>query len=242
MLVAVQFAGAAVAGLHLIDHEQNVTRLRQFPCGLDVFLRQAVHAALALNGFDQQGAYVAHVQRRLQRVCVVGGHMPESLREGPEIMMERILPRGRQRGEGAAVEAVFQREDDGAHVFAVLEGAVTTRGLDGAFVGLRAGVAEKHALHARALAQALRQERLRRGVVQVAGVGKLPGLRAHRRDPALIPIAQGIHGDAAAHVDIGFAGLVIQMAALAPHKGDGSAGIGMGHILAVQSLNIGHAQ
>ena len=95
---------------------------------------------------------------------VVGRNVDEAGGEGREMAVEDRLPGGGEHGQGAAVEAVFQRDDDRADAVAVSVRGVFAGNFDGAFVGFGAGVAEECALHAGAFAQQLRETGLRGGV------------------------------------------------------------------------------
>ncbi len=85
-----------------------------------------------------------------------GGGVAEAVGEGEEIVVEHVLPGGGQRGHRPAVEGVFQGQN-GAPALAVLVKGVLPGQLDEPLVALRAGVAEKHVGHARALAEHLGQ-------------------------------------------------------------------------------------
>ena len=118
--------------------------------------------------------------------------------------MEHVLTGRGERRDRAAVEAVFER-DDGVILRALAVGGVLARGLDGALVGLGAGVGEEDFLHAGFFAQQLRQLRVGRGVVEVGGVLHGAQLLGHGADPRGVGDAEAVDGDARRHVDIDLA-------------------------------------
>ena len=87
-----------------------------------------------------------------QGVDVAGLDVLEALVEGAEVVVEHALPGGGQGSNGAAMEAVDQR-DDVVAVSTVFVEAVLAGGLDGALVGLCARVAEEHPALSGALAE-----------------------------------------------------------------------------------------
>ena len=115
--------------------------------------------------------------------------------------MEHLLTGGGQGGDGAAMEAVDQRDDRGA-VLAVVVHAVLAGGLDGTLVGLGTGVAEEHLAHAGALAQLFGQLAAGGSIVQVGGVLQLVGLVGHGLGPSQVTVAQAVDADAAGEVQI----------------------------------------
>src|SRR5699024_5880084 len=98
--------------------------------------------------------------------------------------------------------------------FAVVVEAVFPGGLDGALVGLGAGVCEEDLVHAGALAQPLGQLGAGAGIVKIGGVLELMGLVGHRLGPAQIAVAQAVHPDAAGEVQI-----FLALGALGVHAG-----------------------
>ena len=155
--------------------------------------------------------------------------MDKARQQRLELGVILVLPRGGERRERAAVEALFEREDR-VSIRAVGLGCVLARGLDGALVRLGAGVGEEDALHARALAEELREIRGGRGVKQVRDVLHLPELRRDGGDPLGIRNAEGVHADAAREIDVPPAGLVEHLGAAAGDDLHREAGVGMGDV------------
>ena len=103
---------------------------------------------------------------RLEIVEIVRLGIGKALRQRQKVVVEHVLTGRGERCDRAAVEAVFER-DDGVVFRALVLSRVFARGLDGAFVGLRAGVGEEDLFHAGLFAQQLRQLRVGRGEVEV---------------------------------------------------------------------------
>ena len=146
--------------------------------------------------------------------------------------MEHLLTGGGQGGDGAAVEAVHQRDDRGA-VLVVVVHAVLTGSLDGALVGLGTGVAKEHLAHAGALAQLFGQLAAGGRVVEVGGVLQLMGLLGNGFGPVQITVAQTVDTDAAGKIQILLAFGPDGTQAVAFFQHDGVAVIGVQDVFAV---------
>ena len=138
------------------------------------------------------------------------------------------------------VEAVFKR-DDMVAVRAVMFDSPLARELDGAFVRLRAGIAEHRLPHAGARAELFRKQRLRRGIIPVGSVLQLQQLGHHRRLPGRVGKAEAVHRNARAEVDIRLALAVINGAALAAHQDRRMPAIGVFNIGFIQLADL-HAR
>ena len=135
----IKFAGASVAGLNFIHDDQNVLLFAELHNFCNIICRKLIHAALALNRFDHDGGAGIFVSQAMQLRNVSGRCVDKSFRERSEFRVEAVLAGCRQCGDGAAVEAVLQR-DDGMAAFAVLQEGIAAGRLDGTFVGLGSGV------------------------------------------------------------------------------------------------------
>ena len=193
-------AGAAHAGLHLVHNEHQIFFIAELAHSLHIVGVQRHDAALALDEFQHDGAGVA-VHQLLQRLDIPRRGVQEPLIEGAEIVVEHLLTGGGQGGDGAAMEAVDQRDDRGA-VLAVVVHAVLAGGLDGTLVSLGTGVAEEHLAHAGALAQLFGQLAAGRGVVKVRGMLQLVGLLGNGLGPVQITVAKAVHANAAGKIQI----------------------------------------
>ena len=199
--------------------------------GLHIVRVQRHHAALALNEFQHHGAGVA-VHQLLQRFHIACRSIQEALVEGAEVVVEHLLTGGGQGGDGAAVEAVHQRDDRGA-VLAVVVHAVLTGGLDCTLVGLGTGVAEENLAHSGALAQLFGQLAAGGRVVEVGGVLQLMGLLGNGFGPVQITVAQTVDTDAAGKIQILLAFGPDGTQAVAFFQHDGVAVIGVQDVFAV---------
>ena len=231
MLAAQEGAGAAHAGLHLVHDEHKVFFVTELAHGLHIVRVQRHHAALALNEFQHHGAGVA-VHQLLQRFHIARRSIQEALVEGAEVVVEHLLTGGGQGGDGAAVEAVHQR-DDGIAALAVVVEAVLAGRLDGALVGLGAGVAEEDLAHAGALAQLFGQLAAGGGVVEVRRMLELVGLFGHGLGPVHITVAKAVDADAAGEIQILLALRALGVQAVALFQHDGIAVIGVQDVFAV---------
>ena len=127
------------------------------------------------------------------------------------------------------MEAVHQRQD-GVAVRALFIGRVLSCHLDGAFVGLRAGVGKEDLLHAGSFAEHFGELGARLGVVQVGGVLHHVQLGDDRSFPGFILNAKGSYADAAGQIHIFLAVHIRHMAALAGDNLHWKALIRTGHI------------
>ena len=103
-LVGVELAGAAVAGLDLIDHQGDVIVSAELGGGTDEFGGQGIDTALALDAFQQDARGVQLCHGLGQGLDVVGLHMGEAGGQGLEILVEVVLARGGQGGQSPSVE------------------------------------------------------------------------------------------------------------------------------------------
>ena len=231
MLAAQEGAGAANAGLDFIHDEDEIFFIAELPDRLNILRVQRHNAALALHQLQHHRAGMA-VHQLGQRLQVARRGVEEALVEGAEVVVEHLLTGGGQGGDGAAVEAVHQR-DDGIAALAVVVEAVLAGRLDGALVGLGAGVAEEDLAHAGALAQLFGQLAARGGVVEVRRMLELVGLFGHGLGPVHITVAKAVDADAAGEIQILLALRALGVQAVALFQHDGIAVIGVQDVFAV---------
>ena len=199
--IGIQGAGPAVAGLNLIDHEEDILLLQE---RIQFFHKTGIqrnHAALALNALDEDCGDGAAGAQLFQGFQISGGEGGKAGRQGLIQLMVMRLPGGGQGGQRPAVEAVFQRDNGGTGGPFVFRSPLAG-GLDGALVGFGAGVGEEDLRHPRFQAQGFRQSGAGSGVVKVGHVLHAVDLLFHGGDPFLIRDAEGRNGDAGSHVDI----------------------------------------
>ncbi|MCY1420806.1 hypothetical protein D9M71_364400 [compost metagenome] len=210
-------AGAAEAGLDLVDDQHDVALVAEAPQILGEACVQRLEAALALHRLEDDAADFLdvdlHVEQalhggagglgtdavvgaRVRQVVDRAGQAADLLLVGGDLAVEV------QRGQGAAVEAAVE----GDHRAAPGGGADDLQGVLGglgAAVGEHAGQAVGHRHEARQgrqqLAVALVGQRVE------CRVGQPPGLPAHRLDDARVAVAEVEHADAADEVDVALA-------------------------------------
>ena len=199
--IGIHGAGTAVAGLNLIDHEEDILLLQE---RVQFFRKTGIqrdHAALALDAFDEDRGDGAAGAQLLQRFQIAGGEGGKAGRQGLIQLMIMILAGGGKGGQRPAVKAVFQRDDGGTGRAFVFRGPLAG-GLDGALVGLGPGIGEEDLRHPRFPAQGFRQPGARSGVIEVGHVLHTADLLLHGGDPFIVRDAERGDGDAGPHVDI----------------------------------------
>ena len=154
--------------------------------------------------------------------------------------MEMVLACCGQGGQGSAVEAVFESQN-GVAVLTLLLGRVLSCHLDGALVGLSAGVSEKHLVHAGLFAQKLGKPGAGLGIIQVGGMLQGRCLLGNCLYPYIVAQAEAGNADAAAHVDVFPAVSAVVDAALAGDDLNGKTAVSTGHILLVQRNDAVHS-
>ena len=212
-----------------------------------------MHAALALDGLEQHGADVGAALGKdgAQGLDVVGVDGHEAAGQRLERVLRPALHCGRDGLHRAAVEALVEADDVVATVAAAL--GVQARELDGALVGLGAGVAKERAPE-------LRFIRGGRGGLALAGVGglrehtghlapvldlevvgdvqQLGHLAAHGRVERGVVVAQTVHGDAGKEVEVVVALVVGEVHAVATHELDRRAAERVHHVGVVELLGL----
>ena len=168
-LIAVEEAGAPVAGLHLVNQQQDIPFLAE---GGDLFHKfgfERDDPALSLNHFNHNsGGVPADLCKQILKVVCLG--IAEAGGKGIEKPVHRRLSGGGQGRDGAPVKGVDQG-DDLAALGAVLFLGVLPRGFDHALIGLGAGVREEHLLHPGFFAEELCRFLAGGRVVVVADMG-----------------------------------------------------------------------
>ena len=187
------------------------------PRGLQELVGARVDAGFALHGFQQHAANLRALlgEERFQRGDVVGRRRDEAVGQRLEdLLLDRLGRRG-QRGQGAAVEAALQRHDEPGRLrLAARLGAhapVQACQLDGAFVGLGAGVREeglpRHLLIGgrglvEQVGQALRKLAATFYIVVVAHVHEARGLFGDRGDERGMAVPHADDADAPDEVQV----------------------------------------
>ena len=157
MLVRAPLAGAAHARLNLIDNQQRAGGTRESARLCKELLRKRPHAAFALDGFDEDGADVGG-KFRAQVAYIIKAHELDAGNHGRERLAVLCFVRCRHGTEGAAVEALLERQEFGAdfRAFAAPQPCVGARQLERALPGFGAGVGEESTVETGALREAHR--------------------------------------------------------------------------------------
>src|SRR6185437_11725104 len=112
MHVGEELAGAAKAGLDLVEHEQNVVLFAGGGDFAQVAVGRDEDAGLALDGLDEEGAGLRR-DGAAQRVGVTEGDDLEARGERPETLAVLLFGGEADDGDGAAVEVVGDDDDLG---------------------------------------------------------------------------------------------------------------------------------
>ena len=141
-LIGEQIAGAAHAGLHLVEHQQQAVVVAELAQRPEEGMRRGAHAAFALHRLDQDAGGV-RADRLLDGLEIAERHLVEAIHRRPEAFeIFRRAGRG-QRRQRAAVKRAFEG-DDAVALGMALGGVIFARDLDRAFHRLGAGIGEEH--------------------------------------------------------------------------------------------------
>ena len=174
---------------------------------------------------------------RFHAIQVVGIGIAEPLGEGEKVVVELILPRGRQSRDRASVEGVTEGNDRSAALAIPIKGVFPGQ-LDHGLVGFRPGVAKHHIGHSGADTQLLGHLGIRLGVKQVGDMSQLGRLGGNGLHPARIAVSQRAHTDAGGKVNILLSVHSPDSSPFSVVNGHLEAAIGVHHILLVQSLDL----
>ena len=177
VLIGAPLAGAAHAGLNLIDDEQCAGGASQCAGLSEELLRERTNAAFALNGLDENGAYfVGEFGAEIDHV--VEADKFNAGNDRGERLAVLLLIGGGYGAKGAAVEALLEGKklcaDIGA--FAAPESGIGAGKLERAFPGFRASVGEEGAIEAGALGETQSELRLALVIEEVRSVDELAAL------------------------------------------------------------------
>ncbi len=142
---------------------------------------------------------------------IVERNVPETRHRRLETFFDFFLAGGGDAGERPSVKRIG-RGQNFKPAFVVAE---FSRELEQAFVRLRAAVGEKNFSSADAFHNFRRQPALRFGEIQIGNVDQFSRLLDERFGDGRMRVAEAAHGDAAAEIEIAFAGDVENIAACA---------------------------
>ena len=226
MLEGEHLAGTRHAGLYFIEHQQPAMGVADFTQPLQVSVAANADAAFALHQLRQYGNDVAvGIGDTAHGLKIVERHSDESGHQRLEAGLNLAAAGGGQRCHGAAVERFFEHHHCG--ILDALLVAVVARQLDRRFVGFRAGIAEKHLVHAGGRNNTVGEFFLGRDLVDVGGVDQLADLFAQRCDQLRVAVADRVDGHSSECVQVAFALRVPQPDTLTALKGDGQAAVGV---------------
>ena len=164
-----ELTGTTVAGLDLVDHQDDVVLFADRIDRFYIFFTEDVDAALALYDLDQDARDLILRYELFHILDIVHIRVEEALCQRRELGMKALLTCRRKCGQGTPVKTLVQRDD--VVVFrALMLCGILTRDLHGALVRLSAGVREKDLIHPGTGTEDLRQLRTGSGVIQVGGV------------------------------------------------------------------------
>ena len=142
---------------------------------------------------------------------IVERNVPETRHRRLKTFFHFVLAGGGDAGERPAVKGI-RRGQNFKPAFVVAE---FPRELEQAFVRLRAAVAEKNFARADAFDDFGGEPALRLGEIQIGNVDEFFGLLDERLGDGRMRVAEAAHGDAAAEIEIAFAGDIKNIAARA---------------------------
>ena len=172
-LVGKQFAGAAHAGLHLVEDEQQAVLVAQLAQRPQERRLDDAHAALAHDRLDQDRGGLG-ADRALGRFEIAKRHLVEAVDHRAEAVEIFLLAAGGERRQRAAVKGALEG-DDAVALGRAVRGVIFARDLDRAFHRLGAGIAEEHHVGEARLAQP-RRDAL--GLGNLVKIGDVPELCA----------------------------------------------------------------
>jgi hypothetical protein len=202
-LICKQVAGAAHAGLHLVEDQQQAIVVAQLTQRFEKGVRRRAYAALALQRFDQDA-------RGVRTDCASDGfeiaerHLIEAIQRRPKTLEIFGGPGRGQRRQRAPVKRAVEG-DDAIALRVAFGGVMSARDLDRAFHRLGAGVREKHQVGKARFAQPCREPLAIRTLEQVRHVPQFRRLFLQRCDQMRMGVAQRIHRDARGEIEIAFA-------------------------------------
>ena len=223
-LIGEQFAGAADAGLHFVEDQQQAALVAELAQRSQKFRRHHAHAALAHHRLDDDaGGRIG--DRALDGIEIAERHLVEAFHDRPEAFEIFFLAAGGERRERAPVERALEgHEPDALRMPA--HRMIFARHLDRAFHRLGAGIAEEHGVGEACRAQPGGETLGLRNAVKVRDVPELLRLLGHRGDKRRVGMAEHIDRDAGGEVEVARAVGRRQPRAFAPLEGEVGTRIG----------------
>ena len=223
MLISEQIAGAANAGLDLVEDQQQAVVVAQLAQRAQKCVRHDAHAALAHHRLDQDGGGLGP-DGLLDRIEIGERHLVEARHRRAEAV-EIFLVAGRgQRRQRAAVEGALEG-DDAEPLGLAAGGLIFARHLDRALDRLGAGILKKHRVGKGRRAQPVGQPFAFRNAIEIRDVPDLLRLLGQRLDQIGMRMAERVDGDAGGEIEVALARGRDQPGALAPLESEVDARI-----------------
>ena len=217
VLVAPPAAGAAGAGLHLVEDQQHAGGVARLAQAAQVTVRRHHDAALGLDRLEDHRAGVGLGDRRARGVEVAVRHELDRLEQRAEALAVLGLAGDRHRADRAAVEAADRGDDARARRLVGDDVLEPARQLERGLVGLAAGVGEEHPIGERAPGDGVGGEDLLVVPVQVGDVDQAAELCGEALGELGVRVTQAAHRDAGGEIEVA---LVLDV----PHLAAGAAG------------------
>ena len=198
-----EIAGAAHAGLHLVEGEQQAMLVAELAQRLEEGMRRRAHAALALHRLDQDAGGV-RADRLLHGLEVAMRHLVEAVHRRAETFEIFGGAGGGERRQRAAMEGAFEGDDAVALAMAFGE-MIVAHQLDHALHRFSAGIAEEHEVGKALLAQACGQHLAVRALEQVRHVPEPGRLLLQRLHQMRVRVPQRVHRHTRGEVEIAIA-------------------------------------
>jgi len=214
MLIAEPLAGAADAGLDLIEEKQDFPFVAKGAQAGHEIGRGGNNPALALHGLAQNGDGGGR-ERRAHGIEVVELRQGEAGHEGLKSLLVLGLAGGGHGGEGPAVERVLHGDD----LEPAVQGAPFAGELEEAFIGFGPGVAEKDFAAQGNAREFLGEPGLQFIVEEVGAVHQDAGLLPDGVNHGGVAMAEIVDGDAGHEVEVFPAGVVPDRNPRAAHEG-----------------------
>lgn len=161
--------------------------------------------------------------------------MAEAGDERAESLFDLVLPGGGDASESPTVERI-ESGDDFESALGIAE---ATSEFEEAFVGFGSGVAEEDLAGADELDEGESEMGLGSVMVEVGGMDEGLGLLDESVGDCRMSVAEGADGDAAAEVEVVFAGEIPELAAGTVAEGQVEASVGGHDILGIECADVG---
>ncbi len=217
-LVGEEIAGAAHAGLHLVERQQQAVLVTELAQRFEEGLWRGAHAALALHRLDQDTRGV-RPDRLLHRFEIAMRHLVEAVHWRAKAFEIFGGAGGGERAERAAVKRALEG-DKPITLGMPLGELIAAHDLDHAFHRLGAGIAEEHQVGKALLAEPRGKLVAIRALEQVRHVPEFCRLFLQRLDQVRMAMTQRVHRDARGEVEIALAIGCGQPAALAAFEAE----------------------